>query len=238
VGVETLILQVETRSIAHIQFLGLGHQLPESLQSLLVVQALVSHQVIQANPMMVSDQAERDFPVLQEPDEVKPGDIQQIGDLLGREFRVERKQRHALALGHLHQDVFQEAKRGHRYGHGLYELAGLGDAVLADDDSVAKVGRTTSTTKGRVTAFELDNVVVGYGIGYLKFDNQVEIEGGDSGPFSQGGDSGSLIVDAGHRAVALLFAGGDLGGSNGLGLTYANSIRAVLEALKVDLFFS
>jgi hypothetical protein len=73
---------------------------------------------------------------------------------------------------------------------------------------------------------------------YLKFDNQVEIEGAGSGPFSQGGDSGSLIVDAGHRAVALLFAGGDQGGSNGQGLTYANPIRAVLDALKVDLFFS
>ena len=85
-----------------------------------------------------------------------------------------------------------------------------------------------------MSAFELDNVVVGFGIGVLKFDSQVEIEGADSGPFSQGGDSGSLIVDAGHRAVALLFAGSDLGGSNGQGLTYANPIRAVLDALKVD----
>jgi hypothetical protein len=30
----------------------------------------------------------------------------------------------------------------------------------------------------------------------------------------------------------------DLGGSNGQGLTFANSIRSVLDALKVDLFFS
>jgi hypothetical protein len=121
---------------------------------------------------------------------------------------------------------------------GLGKLAGLGDPVLADDDQVGKVGRTTGATKGRVSAFEVDNVVVEYGLGVLKFDGQVEIEGGDSGSFSQGGDSGSLIVDADRRAVALLFAGSDQGGADGQGLTFANPIRAVLDALKVDLFFS
>jgi len=126
----------------------------------------------------------------------------------------------------------------HRTLAGLGKLAGLGDPVLSEDDQVGKVGRTTGTTKGRVTAFELDNVVVEYGLGFLKFDNQVEVEGTDSGPFSQGGDSGSLIVDAGHRAVALLFAASDQGGSNSHGLTYANPLRAVLDALKVDLWFT
>lgn len=60
-----------------------------------------------------------------------------------------------------------------------------------------------------MTAFELDNVVVDYDLGNLRFDNQVEIEGTGSGPFSDGGDSGSLIVSADKRGVALLFAGGD-----------------------------
>jgi hypothetical protein len=126
----------------------------------------------------------------------------------------------------------------HRTLTGLGKLTGLGDPVLAEDDAVGKVGRTTGTTKGRVTAFELDNVVIEYDLGLLKFDNQVEVEGADSGPFSQGGDSGSLIVDAGHRAVALLFAGSDQGGSDGKGLTFANPIRLVLDALKVDLYFA
>jgi hypothetical protein len=120
---------------------------------------------------------------------------------------------------------------------GLGKLAGLGDAVLAENDAVGKVGRTTGTTKGRVSAFELDNVAVEYDIGVLKFDNQIEIESTDSSPFSQGGDSGSLIVDTNRRAVALLFAGSDQGGSNGQGLTFANPIRSVLDALKVDLYF-
>jgi hypothetical protein len=126
----------------------------------------------------------------------------------------------------------------HRTLTGLGKLAGLGDPVLAEDDAVGKVGRTTGTTKGRVSAFELDNVVVDYGLGVLKFDNQVEIESTGSDPFSQGGDSGSLIVDADRRAVAILFAGSDQGGPSGHGLTFANPIRAVLDALKVDLHFA
>ncbi len=121
---------------------------------------------------------------------------------------------------------------------GLGKIAGLGDPVLADDAPVGKVGRTTGTTRGRVSAFEMDNVVVQYDLGVLKFDNQVEIEGTDAGPFSQGGDSGSLIVDGDRRAVALLFAGSDQGGPEGRGLTFANPIHAVFDALKVDLYFS
>jgi hypothetical protein len=117
-------------------------------------------------------------------------------------------------------------------------LAGVGEPFLDEGTPVGKVGRTTATTRGKVTAFELDNVHVGYDIGSLRFDNQVEVEGDGDAPFSQGGDSGSLIVDADRKAVALLFAGGDLGGSNGKGLTYANPIDAVLRTLKVELLFS
>ena len=97
------------------------------------------------------------------------------------------------------------------------------------------MGRTTGETEGRVTAFELDNVVVTYDIGNVRFDDQIEIEGAGSNAFSDGGDSGSLIFDKQLGAVALLFAGGDEGGSNDMCLTYGNSIRAVLDALKVDL---
>ncbi len=118
---------------------------------------------------------------------------------------------------------------------GLGTLAGLGDAALADHEEVGKVGRTTGTTHGRITAFELDNVMVGYDMGVLRFDQQIEIEGEGASPFSRGGDSGSLIVDHEVRGIGLLFAGGEQGGSNGLGLTYANPLRAVLEALKVSL---
>jgi hypothetical protein len=133
-------------------------------------------------------------------------------------------------------------KAGVRFNHrairGLGNLKGVGSEFLDTGTEVAKLGRTTGLTRGRVTAFELDNVVVGYDLGNLRFDNQVEIEGtAKDSPFSRGGDSGSLIVDADRRAIALLFAGGEVGGSNGQGLTYANPIRAVLDALEVDLMF-
>jgi len=118
---------------------------------------------------------------------------------------------------------------------GIGTLKGVSASVVDVGTIVHKVGRTTDVTNGRVTAFELDNVVVGYDIGNLRFDNQIEIEGADAGPFSQGGDSGSLIVNDDLLAVALLFAGGDQGGSNGQGLTFANPIAKVFDQLGVDL---
>src|SRR5690606_5897930 len=48
-------------------------------------------------------------------------------------------------------------------------------AVAAGDEEVCKVGRTTGFTRGRITAIELDDVVVGYGdeLGELRFDDQI-----------------------------------------------------------------
>lgn len=110
-------------------------------------------------------------------------------------------------------------------------------AVALGGEQVAKIGRTTSVTRGRVTAIELDNVVVGYGeeLGEISFDNQIEVESTGTGPFSRGGDSGSLVYRADGVALGLLFAGSESGGENGTGLTYINPIDAVLDALGVTL---
>ena len=110
-------------------------------------------------------------------------------------------------------------------------------AVALGGEQVAKIGRTTSVTHGRVTAIELDNVVVGYGddLGEISFDNQIEVESTGSGPFSRGGDSGSLVYREDGVALGLLFAGSESGGENGSGLTYINPIDAVLRALGVTL---
>ena len=118
---------------------------------------------------------------------------------------------------------------------GIGTLAGQRTSDLEVGDVVHKVGRTTGVRHGRVTAFELDGVTVEYDIGIISFDNQIEIEGAGNKSFSDAGDSGSLIVDDEMLAAALLFAGGDHGGSNGKGLTYANPIAAVLQALNVKL---
>jgi hypothetical protein len=117
----------------------------------------------------------------------------------------------------------------------LGQLGGLRTPPVDVGDVVAKVGRTTGVTHGRVTAIELDNVTVGYDNGNATFDGQIEIEGRGTLPFSRGGDSGSLIVDQDNLTLALLFAGGETGGSNGQGLTYANPIAAVLQALSITL---
>lgn len=101
---------------------------------------------------------------------------------------------------------------------------------------VGKVGRTTSITRGRVTAIELDDVIVGYeDLGALSFDDQIEIESLDDGPFSRGGDSGALVYREDGVALGLLFAGSESGGRSGKGLTYANPIDQVLDILGIEL---
>lgn len=133
-------------------------------------------------------------------------------------------------------DVYADVDFDTRTIGNLGDLQGQGSVFdLPTRATVHRVGRTTGQRKGRITAFDIDNVRVEYDMGVLRFDNQIEIEGTGNKAFSDSGDSGSLIVDNHLRAIGLLFAGGDDGGSNGKGLTYANPIGTVLDALKVDL---
>jgi hypothetical protein len=111
----------------------------------------------------------------------------------------------------------------------------LRGAAAPDMTAAHKVGRTTGVTHGRITAIEVDNIVVGYEIGDVAFDDCIEIESSGNSPFSEGGDSGSLIVNPEMEGVGLLFAGTDTGGSNGLGVTYANPLLTVLKGLKAEL---
>ncbi|MFZ5689613.1 MAG: hypothetical protein ACOY5F_00015 [Pseudomonadota bacterium] len=117
----------------------------------------------------------------------------------------------------------------------LGTLAGVRTEPILQPIAVAKVGRTTGLTRGRITATELDDVVVSYDVGAISFDDQIEIESTGSGPFSSGGDSGSLILDENMNACGLLFAGSETGGSNNRGLTYANPIAPVLSKLAIVL---
>jgi hypothetical protein len=115
-------------------------------------------------------------------------------------------------------------------------LAGtVADGEEVDPDQlVEKVGRTTGHTRGRVTAVEVDGVAVQYDDGVHTFDGQIEIEG-LSGPFSAGGDSGSVIWRSADRVpLALLFAGSEVGGARGGGVTFASPLATVLTALRVE----
>ncbi len=112
---------------------------------------------------------------------------------------------------------------------GLGTLDGTRDEPLEGEEIVFKLGRTTGLTRGRVSAFEIDDVWIRYDLGVIGFDRQIEIAPLEGKPFSLGGDSGSVIVDEELRAVGLLFAGNDVD------VTYANPIQTVLESLGARL---
>jgi hypothetical protein len=109
------------------------------------------------------------------------------------------------------------------------------DAIDIDpDEQVEKVGRTTGHSAGRISAVEVDGVVVQYDRTVHRFDDQIEVEG-DSGAFSAGGDSGSVIWRSRDRApLALLFAGSSQGGRTGAGVTYANPLATVLSEIGAE----
>jgi len=93
---------------------------------------------------------------------------------------------------------------------------------------VNKCGRTTQLTRGRITDINA-TVRVGYGSsGTAVFQRQVIVQSLNANPFSQGGDSGSLIVNEANQPVALLFAGS-------ASHTIANPIQSVLGALGVTV---
>lgn len=104
---------------------------------------------------------------------------------------------------------------------GLGRVEGVAEPEL--EMPVRKSGRTTGCTQGKVTAIHA-TVRVSYGNGKrATFTDQFVTEA-----MSQGGDSGSLVVDDQARAVGLLFAGSP-------SATIASPIATVLESLKVAL---
>jgi hypothetical protein len=94
--------------------------------------------------------------------------------------------------------------------------------------AVHKHGRTTGYRRGQVTDVAAD-VNVGYDFGTARFVDQIIVVGDAGLPFSDSGDSGSLIVDRKTgRATGLLFAGSTTH-------TIANHIARVVAALRVTL---
>ncbi len=106
--------------------------------------------------------------------------------------------------------------------HRLGIPKGSQEATLNMD--VIKTGRTTGTTANKVIAID-STVAVNYGAGRIAyFKNQFMTR-----DMSNGGDSGSLLLNRANRnAVGLLFAGSSQ-------VTIFNNIHNVMMALKVDL---
>ena len=100
-------------------------------------------------------------------------------------------------------------------------IQGLGEATLGT--AVKKSGRTTGLTTGEVQQIQV-TADVQYGPGKVaRFTDQLL-----AGPMSQGGDSGSAVLDSNDRLVGLLFAGSD-------NTTLFNRIEHVFAALGIGL---
>jgi hypothetical protein len=88
---------------------------------------------------------------------------------------------------------------------------------------VKKSGRTTGFTTGRIIQIDVTSQV-SYGEGKTAvFEDQLM-----AGAMSQGGDSGSAVLDEEDFVIGLLFAGSDT-------TTLMNPIQFVLDALNVEI---
>ena len=97
---------------------------------------------------------------------------------------------------------------------------GAGTASLGTQ--VQKSGRTTGLTTDQITQIDV-TVSVDYGGKIAIYKNQLM-----AGAMSQGGDSGSAVLDMNKQVVGLLFAGSNT-------TTIMNPIQFVLDALGVQI---
>lgn len=97
---------------------------------------------------------------------------------------------------------------------------GVGTATLGTE--IQKTGRTTGRTQGTITQIDA-TLRIDYNGTPALFTGQLV-----ASPMSQGGDSGSAVLDMSRRVVGLLFAGSDAA-------TIINPIDEVLSALNVEL---
>jgi hypothetical protein len=103
---------------------------------------------------------------------------------------------------------------------GIGKVTGSARAELGS--KLKKSGRTTGLTRGEVIQVDV-TAEVWYGERYARFTDQLMADG-----MSQGGDSGSAVLDEEDRVVGLLFGGSD-------DTTLANRIEHVFSALDVGL---
>ncbi len=90
-------------------------------------------------------------------------------------------------------------------------------------ENVQKFGRTTEYTTGRILALHSD-LTIGYDAGDMEFKDCIVTTN-----ISQGGDSGSLVLNMDFEAVGLLFAGSSQ-------VTIANPIHYVIEKYGLKLW--
>ena len=103
--------------------------------------------------------------------------------------------------------------------HGIGEFRDIREDDVEIHMDVQKPGRTTSRTKGRISAVTLDDMGADMETTVTVFDNRIEIESTQPRkPFCLGGDSSSLTLDSDNRAAAMVFAGSEEGGAGTAGI--------------------
>lgn len=122
----------------------------------------------------------------------------------------------------------------------IYDASSIGPSMqlqttlvpLYQQRNVVKFGRSTGYTRGRITAFSLQNLEVDFpSLGTrITFNRQIEIKSEGDTPFSRPGDSGSLVVDPDGHPIGLIFAGPRDGR-----YSYVNPIADVLRALDIRM---
>jgi hypothetical protein len=110
------------------------------------------------------------------------------------------------------------------YDPSIFGIPVVNKAVVTPEIGmiVQKTGRTTGHTIGKIIGIDASSSI-GYDIGTCNFEDQILIEDIEGEMyFSDGGDSGSLILDMDGHPVGLLFAGGG-------NVTLANKLSRIME---------
>lgn len=109
----------------------------------------------------------------------------------------------------------------------IRDILGIGTPIgIAEVElgaPVKKSGRTTGLTMGKVTQIDMILSVMYPPFGMATFEDQIA-----SDIHSEGGDSGSAVLNENNEVVGLLFAGGE-------GITVMNRIANVVDLLGVEI---
>ena len=147
-----------------------------------------------------------------------------IAELLGSSHRIEVVKAKSNATNMVDAALARPINDGDILNE-IFEIGTVSGMVEAElGMPVRKSGRTTGFTTGIITVLDA-TVQVSYGVNQTAtFEGQII-----SGPMSQGGDSGSLLVASDSlKAIGLLFAGSDQ-------TTVFNPIQDVLDCLNIEL---
>lgn len=123
----SLVVQAET--------LGLGGELVGDGSPVGVVDALVCKEVGEQDAATVADASVGELAFLEELHQVRPGDVQDVGGLLGGEFGVDGCDGHGVAVGDLGEDVDQQSQ-----GVAGDLQGGVGVVGVERDGDAGKVG--------------------------------------------------------------------------------------------------